>query len=162
MTASTRGHFLTVARPAILALLLLARPLPASAALGGDESSVQADRAHMRAALLRMTRGEKYTIHEMQAESGTVVREYVSTTGKVFAVAWEGPWLPDMQQVMGAYFDQYTQAVRDARAKRTGRGPLLIEVQGLIVQMGGRPRAFVGRAYIPEQVPGGVASAEIR
>src|ERR1700680_811806 len=73
-----------------LALTLLARQTPVAAALGGDETSVQEDRVHMHAALLRMTRSERYTVHEIQASSGTMVREYVSTTGKVFGVGWNG------------------------------------------------------------------------
>jgi hypothetical protein len=136
-----------------LALTLLARQTPVAAALGGDETSVQDDRAHMRAALVRMTRSERYTVHEMQASSGTMVREYVSTTGKVFGVAWDGPWMPDLRQVLGVYFEQYVQAARAVRTRRAGHGPLQIQEPGLVVQLSGHPRAFAGRAYVPALVP---------
>ena len=145
-----------------LALTLLARQTPVAAALGGDETSVQDDRAHLRAALLRMTRSDRYTVHEMQASSGTVVREYVSTTGRVFGVAWDGPWLPDLRQVLGIYFEQYVQAARAVRTRRAGHGPLQIEEPGLVVQLGGHPRAFTGRAYVPALVPQALGIDAIR
>jgi Protein of unknown function (DUF2844) len=145
-----------------LALTLLARQTPVAAALGGDETSVQDDRAHMRAALVRMTRSERYTVHEMQASSGTMVREYVSTTGRVFGVAWDGPWLPDLRQVLGTYFEQYVQAARAVRTSRAGHGPLQIQEPGLVVQLSGHPRAFAGRAYVPALVPQGVGIDAIR
>jgi hypothetical protein len=39
---------------------------------------------------------------------------------------------------------------------------VIIEQQGLVVQSGGRMRAFVGKAYVPQAVPQGVALDEIR
>src|SRR5260221_2541068 len=139
-----------------MALAMLARPAPVMAALGGNETSVQSDRTQMRAALLRMTRAERYTVHEMQAPSGTIVREYVSTTGAVFAVAWIGPWQPDLRQVLGTYFEQYVQAARAVRARRAGHGPLLLQEPGLVVQLSGHPRAFAGKAYVPLLIPQGL------
>jgi hypothetical protein len=145
-----------------LALTLLAWPAPVTAALGGNETSVQNDRAHMRAALLRMTRAERYTVHEMQAPSGTIVREYVSTTGAVFGIAWSGPWLPDLRQVLGTYFEQYVRAAGAARTNRASRGPLLIQESGLVVQLNGHPRAYAGRAYVQALVPQGLGTDAIR
>jgi Protein of unknown function (DUF2844) len=145
-----------------LTMLALARPAPVMAALGGNETSVQSDRAQMRAALLRMTRAERYTVHEMQAPSGTIVREYVSTTGAVFAVAWTGPWQPDLRQVLGTYFEQYVQAARVVRARRAGHGPLLLQEPGLVVQLSGHPRAFEGKAYVPMLIPQGLGIDIIR
>jgi len=84
---------------------------PAFAALGEPASSVQADQAHMQGTL-RTTQTQAYTIHEIRAATGTIVREYVSSSGRVFAVAWQGPWPPDMRQILGSYFEQYQQAVQ--------------------------------------------------
>src|ERR1039458_7912212 len=75
---------------AILSATMLMIALPAFAGLGEDVSSVQADQAHMQGNL-RVTQAQVYTVHEIQAPTGIVVREYVSTSGKVFAVAWQGP-----------------------------------------------------------------------
>ena len=138
-------------------LLAIVIASPACAALGGDVASVAADRAHVDGKLA-VSLTQKYAVHEIAAPSGTVVREFVSPAGTVFGVAWAGPSMPDLRQVLGAYFDRYVKAV----AQRNRRGPVLIEEPGLIVQSGGHMRAFYGRAYVPEALPQGVAVDEIR
>jgi hypothetical protein len=147
------------------ALSVVSGALPASAALGGDRASVQADQLHLQGSL-RTTAGAAYTMHEIQGVSGTVVREYVSaagaSAGKVFAVAWQGPWRPDMRQLLGSYFEQYLQAAKTQSTARIGRRPLMIDQPGLVVQLGGHPRAFTGRAYVPQMLPSGVRAEEIQ
>jgi hypothetical protein len=143
-------------------LISLGASTTAHAALGGDVSTVQADRVQMKGALLRITSTETFTVHEMRSPDGTTVREYVSPTGKVFGVAWEGPTTPDLQQLLGSYFDEYQRAARTARATRRGRGPLLIQENGLVVQRSGHQRAFVGRAYDPQLLPNGVGAEAIQ
>jgi Protein of unknown function (DUF2844) len=134
---------------------------PACASLGGDMTSVRDDQMKMQGTL-RTTNNNSYNVHEIQADSGVVVREYVSLSGNVFGVAWEGRSHPDLRQVLGAYYDQYVQAVQAQRAQRHGHGPLLIQLPGLVVQMGGHMRALTGRAYIPQGVPVGIHPEEIR
>jgi hypothetical protein len=142
-------------------ILALATAFPARAALGGDVASVQADQVHMQGNL-RKTVVAAYTVHEIQAATGTVVREYVSPEGKVFAVSWQGPWLPDMHQVLGSYFDQYAQATKAQTGVRAARRPLLIEQPGLVLQMEGHSRSFSGRAYLPDQLPSSVTQEAIQ
>jgi Protein of unknown function (DUF2844) len=139
-----------------IAALMLAGP--AAAELGGNADTVSADQTHMRASL-RVAGAARYSVHEMQTPEGTTVREYVSPAGTVFAVAWQGPMLPDLQQLLGAYFGRYADAVAEPR---NGRGPVSIALPDLIVQSGGHMRAFTGRAYLPEQIPNGVELNEIR
>jgi hypothetical protein len=145
----------------ILAAVVLTITLPAFAGLGEDVSSVQADQAHVQGTL-RTTQTSSYTIHEIKASTGTVVREYVSTSGKVFAVAWQGPWPPDMRQILASYFGQYLQAAETQANSRAGRRPLVIEQPGLALQSGGHMRSFAGRAYIPEMLPQGIGAEAIR
>ena len=96
--------------------------LPAFAELGGDASSVQADQAYMQASL-RTTTAQAYTVHEIQAPTGIIVREYVSpTSGKVFGVAWQGPWPPDMRQILGNYFGHTSRPRRRRRIRMRGGG----------------------------------------
>ena len=148
--------------PIRLAFLAVLIPVRVSSSLGGDVASVQTDREHMRGALRAVTRTEAYAVHEMRAASGTIVREYVGPSGTVFAVAWQGPWLPDLRQVLGDYFDRYQQAARAARARSTGHGPLVVDDPGLFVQIVGHPRAFSGKAYVPQLMPAGVQPESIR
>ena len=151
-------------RAAVVAIALAAAalPTPAFAALGGQAASVDADRVHLQAALVRMTRVDAYAVHELQTASGTVVREYVSSGGTVFGVAWQGPWVPDLRTILGTYFDQYADALAAARTKRRGRGPLAVEGPGLVAELSGHPRAFSGRAYVPQLLPQGVTPESIR
>jgi hypothetical protein len=141
---------------------IVALPASASATLGSNASSVDADRVRMQGALLRIVTSDAYTVHEVQSSSGTTVREYVSSSGTVFAVAWQGPWLPNLRQILGTYFDTYQRTVQGTPGKRKARGSLVINEPDLVVQMSGRPRAFSGRAYVPRLMPQRVQLETIR
>ncbi|HEY3973052.1 MAG TPA: DUF2844 domain-containing protein [Candidatus Sulfotelmatobacter sp.] len=144
----------------------LTLPCPVFAALGGDAASVQADSVHMQASLrtsqAATTQGGAYTLHELHSSSGVVVREYVSSAGAVFGVAWQGPWLPDLHQLLGTYFEPYVQAMQARNAGRAGRRPVHIEIPGLVVNLSGHPRSFTGQAYIPENLPQGMKAEDVR
>ncbi|MDR1709855.1 MAG: DUF2844 domain-containing protein, partial [Candidatus Accumulibacter sp.] len=107
----------------ILCAALLSFYASAWAALGEGEASVAVDQEAMNASR-RVSDAPQYALHEIQLNSGTLVREYVSAKGIVFAVAWQGPFLPDLKQLLGQYFDAYTEAARNAPA---GRGPIRID-----------------------------------
>jgi len=139
---------------------LLGLSCTALAALGGDLTSVDADRAHLKATSLEVKPSEAYQVHPIQAPGGTIISEYVSSTGRVFAVSWHGPFIPEMQQILGSYFQQYSAALG---AKRPyGRRPLNIQVPGLVVQTGGHMGAYFGRAYLPEMLPSSLKADEIK
>jgi hypothetical protein len=145
-----------------ITVLSFAASLPAWASLGGDVTTVQADQVHMQGSL-RTTRAENYTVDEIKNANGTVVREYVSPQGKVFGIAWQAPWPPDMRQLLGSYYDPYAQALQaQSASSRLGRRPLMIQQGGLTVQMAGHPRSFAGRAYLPEQLPANVKAEAIQ
>jgi hypothetical protein len=141
--------------------VILTLPFPLLASLGGDTTSVQADQEKMQGSRLT-TSNDSFTVHEIQASTGIAVKEYVSPAGKVFAVTWHGPAHPDLRQLLGTYFDQYSQEVQAQRANRHGHGPLLIQLPGLVVQSTGHPRSFLGRAYVPQMLPAGVRAEDLR
>ena len=145
-----------------VAFLIAASPFPASATLGSDVTTVNEDRAKMQGALMSITRNDRFEVHELQASNGTKVREYVSSTGTVFAVSWEGPWMPDLRQVLGPYFDAYQRTVPAVRNARRSHGPMTFRSGDLVVQIGGHPRAFAGRAYIQRLMPQGLQAETIR
>jgi hypothetical protein len=140
-----------------MAVAILAASFSASASLGGDAASVKSDQEQMNAGL-RSASVPQYTQFEMQTPSGTLVREYVSPAGVVFAVVWNGPSLPDLRQLLGRYFARYI----DAEAGGAGAGPRLIAQPDLVVHAGGHMRAFFGRALVPDLIPAGVSLDEIR
>jgi len=145
----------------VVSVFTLAPCFPVRASLGGDLTSVHDDQMKLQGTL-QTTNNDSYTIHEIQASSGIVVREYVSPSGTVFGVAWQGRSHPDLHQVLGAYYDQFTQAVQAQRAQHHGHGPLLIQQPGLVVQMGGHMGALHGMAYIPQGLPAGIRAEAIR
>ena len=144
-----------------LGVLTVAIPNHLFAALGENVSSVQSDQVHMQASV-RTIQSNTHVVHELHSPTGTVVREYVSSGGTVFAVAWEGPWLPDMRQLLGSHFDEYVRAVQAQSNGRVGRRPIEIELPGLVVRMTGHPRSYTGHAFVPEMMPQGVKAEDIR
>jgi hypothetical protein len=143
---------------AVLALV----SLPALAGLGGDVSSVSADRAHMNAQVRGSTPGARFSVEQLQLPSGTVVSEYLSPDGKVFAVSWRGPTKPDLRQTLGSYFDQVVSASKQATHNPGTRRHFAIRQSDLVFESNGRMRDFYGRAYIPSLLPPNVSSADIR
>jgi len=140
---------------AALPVLLI---LPTFAALGGDVSSIREDQAHANASL-KITQAGLYAVHELKSSSGTIVREFVSSSGKVFAVAWRGPWAPELPQLLGTHFAEFEQALQ---SRSVGRGPVSIHLPDLVVELGGHMRSFMGRAYLPDEIPAGVRAEELR
>jgi len=140
---------------------MLMLPLPALAALGGDVASVHEDQAQMKGSL-KTTEGTTYTLHEIKGATGTVVREYVSPEGAVFGVAWQGPAIPNLQQILGSYFDTFSEAAQAQRAAHRGRGALYIQQPGLVVESTGHAHTFSGRAFDPGKLPQGVTANDIR
>ena len=132
--------------------------LPALATLGEDVATVENDRVQMKAQL-RTTSVAGYTVHEIETPAKTIVREYVSASGKVFAVSWSGPLLPHFRQTLGRYFDEYNNA---ASSPRAGRRHLSVEGTDLVVNSHGHMRAFYGNAYVPSLLPPNFSVADIQ
>jgi hypothetical protein len=144
---------------ALVAILVGLCTVPALAELGGSVDTVQSDQQRMKGTV-RVTTAPTHTMHEIQTESGTTVREFVSPAGTVFGVAWQGPFTPDLRQLLGTYYDQFAQAA--AQPRRARRAPLIIRESGLVVEAGGHMRSFRGRAYIEQLVPQGMDANAIK
>ena len=139
--------------------LVLVLAVPSFAVLGGSDASVQSDQIVFQASLQARNAGV-YTVHELKTPSGIWIREYAAG-GTIFAVAWQGPWRPDMRQLLGSYFDEYAKALQ-TQGRRPGRKPVRIELPDLVVTMGGHLRGFTGHAYVPGMLPQGVREEELR
>ena len=127
----------------------------ARAALAGDLPSVQSD-AQAFAALTSQTVVAAATVYTQTLPNGLVVRQYVDSAGLVFAVAWEGPVLPDFGRLLGSYYPVYTLAVRQQK-----RG-VNIQTPELVIESGGMMRSFSGRALLPARLPAAMAPLDIR
>jgi hypothetical protein len=130
---------------------------PALAALGGDATSVEADRVSMKAAL-RVTPGVDYVVHEIQTPAGALIHEYVSSQGKVFAVTWHGPGLPDLAQLLGSYAAQLAQA---QPRSHYNHHHLRIETPEVVMQSDAYLRTRSGRAWVPALFPQSLSPKDI-
>jgi hypothetical protein len=91
----------------------------------------------------------------------TVVREYVSTSGVVFGIAWNGLIHPNLTQLLGSYAGEYQEALlQTPRIK--GSRHLQVKTSGVVVEKWGHMRNLQGRAYVPSLIPPGVRVDEIK
>lgn len=147
-----------------LGALLLAgeAQVPAKAALGDTVASVQADRVSMKGQL--RTRSEPgYSVQEITAANGVLVREFVSPSGVIFAVSWSGAAMPDLRQTLGTYFAPYRTTVMAQRAsgQRGGHNHVEIRAPSLVVHAGGHMRQHFGLAYVPSLVPQNLSISDL-
>lgn len=132
----------------------------AHAALGESADSVESDRKALSAARYAATTRNAYTIQEVKSDAATV-REYVSSSGVVFAVAWNGLSHPDLSPLLGSYAGEYRQALRQI-PRKPGRRHLEVKGDRVVVETWGHMRNLQGRAYAPALIPQGVRVDEIK
>lgn len=142
--------------PAAPILLLFAAPT--WAALGQPVASVASDQQRLGGER-RSIAADAFSVEEITSASGTVVREFVSPGGQVFAISWRGPVRPDLRQLLGEHFAAFTRAAAEAGHRRH---PLAVRTGELVVESGGHVRDFRGRAYLPALMPEGVSEAAVR
>ena len=137
--------------------LLLAYAGASHAALG--ESPEQFSTEATTVASNVTAAGLKYLTRDTTLATGTRVSEYVSASGIVFAVTWEGPMLPDLKALLGKYFD--TMVAESARSPRAGRSRIAVNLPEVVINSGGHMRAFEGSAWIPAEFPAGFSADDV-
>jgi Protein of unknown function (DUF2844) len=140
----------------LLAILLGAAP--GWAVLGEYQNSVGVDQKVMRGQVRNIER-QGYTVQEVKGADGVVVREYVSPDGMVFGLAWQGPQMPNLTQLLGSYLPDFQQSPNH---KVRRRGPLVIHTDRVVIESGGHMRAFSGRAYVPKLIPKSLSAEVVR
>jgi hypothetical protein len=144
---------------AALALAAMAS-LPARAALGGAADSVQADATALKSQVAQHAVTQTaYTVQRLTADNGTVVDEYLSSAGKVFALHWSGPRPPDLSQLLGSYFSEY-QAVATQPHLRSSQ--VQVDTANMSYRAGGHMRAFWGTAWVPALLPAGLSLGDLK
>ncbi len=133
---------------------------PAHAALGGGPASVGVDAAALPG-VDHITPLQQYDIHEIAADNGMVIREFMTRGGVVFAVTWTGPAMPDVKALLGDQFPAYTAAIGELPRRGPHRS-LRIATSTLVVETGGHMRAYSGRAYLPAMIPTGTPISDLR
>jgi Protein of unknown function (DUF2844) len=139
-------------------LVLIAGVSSAWAVLGEYANSVASDQQRMHGQIREIVR-QGYSVRQITAADGAVTNEYVSPAGMVFAVSWQGPFMPDLRQLLGSYFAQFQQAPRSSARRHS---PMIVRTKQLVVVSGGHMRSFHGSAYVPSLVPANVSAEDLR
>lgn len=133
----------------------------ASAALGGSVASITADHKALAASKQAMAGKPHYTIYSFSSGS-TMVREYVSSSGIVFAVAWNGLTHPDLKSLLGSYYGDYKDALQNTSRSPATKRRHSVVTGNITVEKWGHMRNLRGRAYAPALMPSGVTIDEIK
>jgi hypothetical protein len=140
--------------------LALATVQRAQATLGESVASVESDRKAFSAVRHTTLTRNGYTVQELKSDAN-VVREYISSSGVVFAIAWNGLSHPDLTTLLGTYVGEYQQALQQT-ASHKGKRYLQVKANRIVVEKWGHMRNLQGRAYIPTLIPSGVSINEIK
>lgn len=154
---------------ALAAAIAAITATPAHAALGGAPTwpASAASSASSNAGTIAVRRmsavAVAYTVNSTALPTGTVVREYVGQNGSVFAIAWQGPRMPQLGTLLGTYFPSYVQSLDEARAAQGGGiSSAVVQRTDLVVQSSGHMGNFSGRAWLPTALPSGVTTDDIQ
>jgi hypothetical protein len=156
-------------RSALVVLLLMSQCASSYAALGSTPTDFANGKTAVKARSLAAaggtgatanTAGTAYNVNETTLDNGTVVREYVgSSNGSVFAVSWDGPFMPDLRTLLGSHFTTLTTAA--AARPKAGHSQLSVKDGDVVIVSGGHMRAYKGRAWIVSALPAGVGTDDI-
>jgi hypothetical protein len=143
-----------------LGLSALALPETNLAALGEPADSISSDRKALSAVQRGTAVHDSFSVQECASDSAKV-REYVSPSGVVFAVAWNGLVHPPLAPLLGSYAGEYRDALRRS-SREPGRRNRQVKSEHVIVETWGHMRNLQGRAYLPALLPLGVTLDEIK
>ena len=155
MKKRLRAHWCYLAIP--IAILMTTET--ALAALGESGDSVDRDRVTLKAVQRTTSVSKSYSVQEFQTKT-IAVREYLTPSGVVFGIAWNGLTHPDLTPLLGSFAGEYATALRDA-PRTYGRRHSQLMTEHIVVEKWGYMRNLRGRAYIRSLVPPGVTVDEI-
>lgn len=145
---------------AITAWVALLACTPAMAALGAAPDTGAQPGANAPAAGTRQLQNAPpaagYTVWTSVLPTGTVVQEYANASGQVFALRWQGPVLPDLQQFLGSHVAEYQQSAQQQRASGRRSAFVGTHTANIVISSHGRMGDFKGHAYLPALVPAGL------
>jgi hypothetical protein len=154
-----RGQSLRKATLSVLLILVLAQ-IPAWAVLGQTEASVTTDQQRMKTED-RVQTFASYKVHQLTTTNGPTVREYVSPQGVVFGVAWQGRFMPNVNQLLGTYVENLQTATADQTHIQRRRG-ITVKTGDFVYSNFCHLQNCTGRAYVPAFVPSNVSAEVVR
>lgn len=139
----------------LFCILVLGLPMFAQAELGGNLASIMQEQKTFGSTLTTSPQSN-YIIYIQNISPDLVVKEYVSNSGNIFGVAWKGSTLPNFQVLLGSYYSNYLSA------QQQNPRSVFSQDNNLVIESGGVMGGYIGRAYLPKQVPTGLAPTAIQ
>ncbi len=139
----------------LFCILVLGLPMFAQAELGGNLASIMQEQKTFGSTLTTSPQSN-YTIYIQNISPDLVIKEYVSNSGNIFGVAWKGSTLPNFQVLLGSYYSNYLSA------QQQNPRSVFSQDNNLVIESGGVMGGYIGRAYLPKQVPTGLAPTAIQ
>ncbi|AOK18969.1 hypothetical protein WT26_23630 [Burkholderia cepacia] len=129
----------------------------AHAVLGGDPRVLQGGETYS------LNQKPSYTVKQTNLVGGTALREYLDSDGIVFAVAWNGPFTPNLAELFGPYMAKYQKGLADLQAaweanprSRPRGGVVIVRLDDFVSSQSGRFGYYMGGAWLPDYLPVGV------
>jgi hypothetical protein len=138
-----------------LSILLLACPIFAQAELGGNLASITQEEKIFGSSLTSSPQAN-YIIYTQSISPDLVIKQYMSNSGNIFGVSWRGSTLPNYEVLLGNYYSNYLSA-----HQRNPRSVFLRDAN-LVLESGGMMGGYIGRAYLPKQLPVGMTPTSIQ
>jgi len=151
---------------------------PASRAeLGGDLSSIDRDQVRLKgerhqvnvqtqpragARVQAMAVRTPLLAHEITQTDGSIIREFLSPSGIVYAVAWQTHFKPDLGALFGQHAAHYAVAAKEAMKTPGIKRNVVLQGSDLVVHATSHYNVFIGQAYVPSLVPVGVDVHDLR
>ncbi len=145
----------------MLNFLPLFLSVSALAGLGEGVGSIEKDRQSFSGTHRFVQTKGSHTLHEI-VNRDLKVREYISKDGVIFAISWRGNHHPDLEKLLGKYFQDYQQTLQTTRRVRGRLAHSQIKGADVIVTKFGHMRALQGKAYVPALMPQGMDPNEIK
>lgn len=136
---------------------------PAQAVNAANAVGAESRKAAVPAGNAAASGATNWSVREITLPDGLVEREYLTTDGVVFAVAWRGTHRPELSVLLGTHYA--TQMSQNARALRQqGKGSRGTTAQAdatFAVQASTHQRSSTGVAWLPALLPAGVDPATL-
>jgi hypothetical protein len=143
---------------ALIGLLFLTAPDGALAELGGTMDGVNQDAMREGGVAVSRER-DQFTLITIATRDVTI-REYLSESGRVFGVTWQGTRHPNTLLLLGTYVitpetPLLPGSIQQPRFSRRITSHVVVEAGGTVGEIW-------GRAYVPVMVPSGVSLEQIK
>jgi hypothetical protein len=153
-----RGTYL--AKLSVLALVQFFLLSTAYAGLGENESTLSRDYQALNGVQKTLSDFTNYHVYTFLTDGKVIIKEYVNTSGIIFAVTTSGIVQPDLDDLLGRYYREYTNM--NDHHYTPGRRHGSTKTDHIVVEEGGHMMSAYMKAWVPRELPTGMSDNEIQ